>query len=241
MSTQIPEDELNVFKSLKEVRVVYDVGAREDSDMFRLCPEYTYHLFGPNPDFAAKIERHPNIIVNTFGLSDKAEKRRYYGKIQSFKNEGSAEAMGMRGSFLHRLKRGFLWSLDRAKDTYLRPQVFELRTLDSYAGDMPVDFIKIDTEGYDYKVLLGAQNTLKRVKYVQFEYWDGVAKFVPLLADFDLFLMMEPKIRKCILAFTDNQKYDALLVPLTADVVDLIDENLIPIGARGNVLGIKKG
>jgi hypothetical protein len=37
-----------------------------------------------------------------------------------------------------------------------------------------IDFLSIDVEGYDYEVLLGAPLTLKRTKYLEFEYnWKG--------------------------------------------------------------------
>lgn len=46
-------------------------------------------------------------------------------------------------------------------------------TLDRFFGpDSELDFVKIDTEGYDMKVLSGAQQLLsgKRVRFLQFEY-----------------------------------------------------------------------
>src|SRR3981081_2663609 len=54
----------------------------------------------------------------------------------------------------------------------------EVTTLDSYfAGAVDVhrgeiDLLKIDTEGYEYEVLAGAADTLKRLrpKFVQIEY-----------------------------------------------------------------------
>ena len=40
--------------------------------------------------------------------------------------------------------------------------------------DGVIDFISIDVEGYDFDVLLGANETLKRTKYIEFEYnWKG--------------------------------------------------------------------
>jgi FkbM family methyltransferase len=36
--------------------------------------------------------------------------------------------------------------------------------------DVPIDFLKVDTEGYDLKVLKGAHHLLARTRFVQFEY-----------------------------------------------------------------------
>lgn len=52
-------------------------------------------------------------------------------------------------------------------------------TLDSYANQFvkskgPIHFLSIDVEGYDFDVLLGGEETLKRTQYLEFEYnWMG--------------------------------------------------------------------
>mmetsp|Transcript_2520 Transcript_2520/g.4005 ORF Transcript_2520/g.4005 Transcript_2520/m.4005 type:complete len:239 (-) Transcript_2520:1376-2092(-) len=40
-------------------------------------------------------------------------------------------------------------------------------------GDRPIDILSIDVEGYDYEVLMGANRTLKRVRYLEFEINKG--------------------------------------------------------------------
>ena len=48
----------------------------------------------------------------------------------------------------------------------------EVVTLDDELGAVegPIDFLKIDTEGYDLNVLRGAAGLLERTRFVQFEY-----------------------------------------------------------------------
>jgi FkbM family methyltransferase len=42
------------------------------------------------------------------------------------------------------------------------------------ANDDWIDFLSIDVEGFDYPVLMGAEQTLRRTKYLEFEYnWKG--------------------------------------------------------------------
>lgn len=50
-----------------------------------------------------------------------------------------------------------------------------LYKLDTYLEDSgPIDFISVDVEGYDFDVLLGANETLPHVRYLEFEYnWKG--------------------------------------------------------------------
>lgn len=210
--TPIPKEELEVFMELKDIKVVFDVGCRTDTDYYDLRPDLEYHLFEPNPEFYKQIIIKPNTVINNFGLGDKEESLTYFPFIQSF------SLMEWRGG---------------AGDVY------PIKTLDSY-GVTP-DFLKIDTEGYDYKVLLGAKNTLPHIKYIQFEYWDGVRKFVDLLTNYNLYLIREPRLLQVIRQVTQEEKYDQLLTPLTEDVVNLIDNKMIPIyGAGGNILAIKK-
>jgi len=210
--TPIPKEELEVFIGLKNIKIVFDVGCRTDTDYYDLRPDLEYHLFEPNPEFYNQITVKPNTTINNYGLSDKEEILEYFPAIQSF------SLMEWRGD---------------GGDKYL------VKTLDSY-GVVP-DFLKIDTEGYDYKVLLGATKSLPLIKYIQFEYWDGVRKFVDLLTDYDLFLIKEPRLLQSIRVITKEEKYDTPLTPLIEDVIDLIDNKMIPIyGAGGNILAIRK-
>ena len=40
-----------------------------------------------------------------------------------------------------------------------------------------IDFLKIDTEGYEYEILLGLKNKLKNVKLLMFEHhYDNMIK-----------------------------------------------------------------
>lgn len=50
----------------------------------------------------------------------------------------------------------------------------EINTLDNLFKSEQIDFIKIDTEGFDFFVLKGAENMLKqhRLRFIQFEYGD---------------------------------------------------------------------
>lgn len=230
IQTKIPEEELELFKILPDLRVVFDVGAREDLEMYKLRPDIEYHCFEPNPIFAAKLHDIPNVIVNEYGLSDVSQDNvTYYPLTQTF------------------LEHPLFYE----KDIGLK---FNLRTLDEYAKDISrIDFIKIDTEGMDYRVLLGGKETIKRVRFIQFEYWDGVRKFVDLLgAEFNMYLMMEPTLRKTIIKnisslspYIDEQEklksiFNAKLIILNDELIRFIDIQLIKNGLGGNILCIRK-
>lgn len=223
MHTSIPDEELEVFKSLDIQGVVVDVGAREDIDMYHVKPQCEYHLFEPSTEFFRALEEKTagisNIHINNCGLAQRKGDGFYDIKQQSFLNYQTG---------------GY-------------PQ--KLSTLDEYCEENGIDsieFLKIDTEGYDYRVLVGAERMLERTKYIQFEYWDGVQKFHDALCeDFDMFLMMEPVLREAVFrGFDQNEAvltiFKETLIPLEEWLIHVIDTALIPDGYGGNILCIRR-
>lgn len=224
MPIKIPKEELEVFQTLKDLKVVFDVGCRDDLDMFELRPEAEYHLFEPHIEFIGDMKAKlrelnrkgipHNIKLNEMGLGDKHEEAVYYEQIQSF------------------VFRPFDWKMDE--------RTYQIRTLDWYCDYYnidKIDFLKIDAEGYDYKILLGGQKILKNTKYLQVE-WGNVDRFYNLLKeDFDLFLMMEPELKKL---FDKRAVPTQLLMPLTSELVIMLDTAISPTGAGGNILGVRK-
>lgn len=233
----IPKEELKIFELLKdEMHTVFDVGAREDLSFYEIKNNCEYHLFEPSIEAIESLKKKMAllndhvIVLNEFGLSDKNEDNCiYYENSQSFIINPV-------------LKEG----IDMGRR-------YSLRKLDDYVNDHNVahiDFLKIDAEGLDYKIILGGLDTIKnKVSYIQFEYWDGVQKFVDLLSsDFDLYLMMEPVLLKAIeggarLKMTKEQKvrnYAKSINVLDTETIDLIDRVLMSMDSGGNILGINK-
>lgn len=160
--TPIPDYELHLFESLKDIKIVFDVGARADTDYIRLKPEIELHAFEPNPEFfwqlTTAIGQRPNTYVNNYGLGDLEEERRYSTTVQAFDG-------GEAGIFAH-------------------GETYPIKTLDWYMGQHTIDhidFLKIDVEGYDFKVLLGAQQTIPKCHYIQYEYWNNRQQFHDML------------------------------------------------------------
>ena len=234
--TKIPEEELKIFKLLKDsMHIVFDIGAREDLSFFNIKRDCLYHLFEPNKKFSETLRKKVarlginNIIINEFGLSDKNENNSiYYEDAQSF------------------VKNPFLENTDTGKR-------YSLKKLDDYVNENKIpyiNFLKIDAEGMDYRIILGEANVVQnKTDYIQFEYWDGVKKFVDILDNtFDLYLMMEPQLRKAIMTMSiekvsgkKNKDYSKSLVVLDEEVINLIDDILVLKGYGGNILGIRKG
>ncbi len=164
VTPDIPAGELALFKLLPGIKIVFDVGARTDLEYYKLKPKYEYHLFEPNPEFVETLIEQavdkPNIHINAFGLADTDATYKYNRGLQMFVGgEGTATTGD--------------WELP-------------VKTLDGYCLEKDIkkiDFLKIDTEGYDFKVLQGAKRMIPHCKYIQYEFWNDKEQFVQLLSD----------------------------------------------------------
>lgn len=159
------DEELKVFKELNDIQVVFDVGVRDSIDYIKIHPDAKYHLFEPNPFFYGKLLKlfitfEAIIHLNNYGLGDVEKLVEYDYKLESF------------------------------KDSVAKPTMcdapLQIKTLDWYIekNDIKrIDFIKIDTEGYDLKVLQGGTKAIEMARYIQFETWDNLPEFEALLDD----------------------------------------------------------
>lgn len=166
--TKIPVEELETLKDLKDVKVVFDVGARADIEYFEMFPEAEFHLFEPNTTFfeelKAKVGDRKNVYLNNYGLGDVEGDFQYSSVLQAF---AGGEA-----------------------PIHNEDKVFKVKVLNDYIKEKKIkrlDFLKIDTEGYDYKVLIGGSDAVKMARYIQYEHWDNLEQFHTLLGnDFDM-------------------------------------------------------
>jgi FkbM family methyltransferase len=201
------KEELSGFRAHKdEFKRVFDVGARGNIEFIEIHPDCEYHLFEPQLAYANYLKESTkdmtNVTVNHCGLGNEIVKAaKFYANVESFEPHP--------------------W----IQSTHNEADVFDINTVDQYCKDngiQEIDFLKIDTEGYDYRVLLGAKEIIdnKKVKYIQFEYWDGVRKFHTLLSDkYEMHFMCE-----------DQNIYE-----LNEEMIQHIDNSRIPSGAGGDI------
>lgn len=233
-----PPEERRIFDALKDrFQVVFDVGARNELSFYVMKPDCEYHLFEPNEQFISELQEqvvgltNHHIIINSFGLSDvNLDNCVYYENSQSFIVNPHAYQGGL--------------------DTGKR---YSVRTLDSYIVEhniSHIDYLMIDAEGLDYKIIVGGLDTIQnnKVSCIQFEYWDGLKKFVDILQNYQLYLMMEPVLLKAIKeiiapVMTPEERqidFNKSIIEVNNTLVDLIDFKVLPTGNGGNILGINK-
>lgn len=134
--------------------VIFDVGCRNDS-LF-LSAKANVYYFEPVPEFLEQLQQNPinhNIssYFQNFGLSDENTTLAYYPHYQSFFDRvqscGKSDAEHQR-----------TLSVRRADEFIMENNIVR------------IDFLKIDTEGYEWKVLKGFGDQLSIVRIIQFEY-----------------------------------------------------------------------
>jgi FkbM family methyltransferase len=153
-----------------------------------LCgPTGRVHSFEPSPTVFSKLEA----VVARNGLQN-----------VSVHNLGCGDRAG--GMVLHLSESSGNASLRaRGPGQETRTQKVEIVVLDDFFGKNPtrLDFLKVDTEGFEDSVLLGATGLLRRFKptvYVELsaEYLDSSRAAVSLLKSLDYAFINEPDFSK---------------------------------------------
>ena len=150
----ITNEEISFLNRIKnDINVIFDVGCR-DYSIFTLLKKEV-HYFDPREDFINLLKTQSNSntkpIFNSFGLSDVSESIEYNTGFESFFDRSSTIG--------HRKNNSKV--------------ILNVKTAKSYIIENNItyiDFLKIDTEGYELKVLKGFEEFLKNVKIIQFEY-----------------------------------------------------------------------
>ena len=148
--------EINWYrKILPECTIIFDVGCKNDSPFYDLKQNIDIHLFDP-VDYASIYSYGK---YNQIALSDKEGDALYYYDYESILK---------RNPKIQSKRRYKIWQLQRSYSV-------KTMTLKKYCKKnniSHIDLLKIDTEGNDYNVLLGAGDFLQNVKYIQWEEWD---------------------------------------------------------------------
>lgn len=172
--------ELRVLRQLAaaDVRIAFDVGANIGDwsiAALRAWPDARIHVFEVFPDTVTQFEQHlsgasllDKVTVNPFGLGDcdGVELMHYFPGHPDLTCDRPRHDGLERVTFETRLARG---------DEYLRTHAIDR-----------VDFLKIDVEGAEYRVLQGFSSSLARrcIDCIQFEYGAFSIQTRVMLADF---------------------------------------------------------
>lgn len=142
-----------IFDRIPPGLTVFDVGSRNDSFFLSYLGEV--HYFEPQPEFLADLKlqdpkKNTASFFNSFGLSDSEDISAWYPAFQSFVD---------RSETLKRQPEPVQWLEIRRGDKYVQENKIE-----------KIHFLKIDTEGFELKVIKGFGEFLSKVNHIQFEY-----------------------------------------------------------------------
>ena len=146
--------ELQFFLNIKDkINVIFDVGCRSESEYINFNGEV--HYFDPVNEYIEKLKAQKNVnkmsYFNNFGLGSENSQIYYYPKYESFYDRvNSCHVSDNSNKILLYIKRG--------KEYVVSNNIKN------------IDFLKIDTEGYELNVLKGFEDFLENIKIVQFEY-----------------------------------------------------------------------
>ena len=146
--------EYDFFVKIKgSIQRVFDVGSRSDSEFTEF--EGEFHYFDPVALYMNNLKRQPNknklSYFNIFGLGDENKDLYYYPKYQSFYDRvNSCKVSDASNKMVLQIKKASDYIVDKKIET--------------------IDFLKIDTEGFELNVLKGFEEKLLNVNIIQFEY-----------------------------------------------------------------------
>jgi FkbM family methyltransferase len=192
--------EAKFFMMIKDnISLIFDVGCRSDSEYLDFKGEV--HYFDPVNEFIEKLRNKKNVnkisYFNNFGLGDENKEIYYYPKYQSFYDR----------------------TISRGISDDANKKLLVIKTGHEYVIEKnikSIDFLKIDTEGYELNVLKGFGELLKNVKIIQFEYGgtflDNNTKLIDVKEflekkGFDNFSYLTARGTKIITDFSDHYKY----------------------------------
>ena len=192
--------EYTFFMNIKDkIKCIFDVGCRADSEFVNFTGEV--HYFDPVNQFIEELKKNKNVnksaYFNNFGLGEENKQTYYYPKYQSFYDRtNSCHFSDDANKILLDIKTG--------KDYIINNDIKN------------IDFLKIDTEGYELNVIKGFEDYIENIKIIQFEYGgtflDNKTKLIDVInyleqKGFHRFSYLTSNGTEIITDFSDHYQY----------------------------------
>ncbi|MEQ8924874.1 MAG: FkbM family methyltransferase [Fulvivirga sp.] len=173
--------------------IIFDVGANKGQFLKNIINSFSHynqiHCFEPSLSafniLAKKAEGLENVQINNLGLSNKSGKLNLY-----YDSEASVMA-----------------TLNSRSEKKHSEEV-TISTIDTYCLSMNIshiNYLKLDVEGFEYNVLLGAANMLakRQIDFIQFEFGKNnmdqgifLSDFITLLSGYRIYRIVKNGIRE---------------------------------------------
>ena len=178
--------QLKMFKFLKKkgfskFEIFFDVGAHKGETIklftknFKIERIYSFEPSKTNFDYLkknsinfSKIKKNIQIITENFAFGDKNDDI----KIKHLSESSSSTINEIDTNSKYFKKKSFLLYKNQDNKFYKEENTTQ-KKLCNYIFDNKIpkiDFLKIDTEGYEIKVLLGLEKEFKKISIIMFEH-----------------------------------------------------------------------
>ncbi len=211
-------------KKIKNNPIIFDVGANRGQSIERfkkIFPMSTIHSFEPvfseYSYMKNKYKNDSNVIINNFALGDRSDQK----KINVTVKTGN--------SSFNNIKSNTEWIKKRSKQynttekNYIKSQeTVKIITLDEYCVNNfvdKIDLVKIDTQGYEDKILNGSRTMLKnnKISIIELEImFDNVYEKYLNFIDIEKYLIPND-FRLCAIRTANENLFEGLV--FFADVV----------------------
>lgn len=176
---------INFFqKNISSEISVFDVGAHHGETISLFLKHFNIreiHAFEAsyvnfeilNKKNFAKINK--NIFINNFGISNKVGD----GLMNQLIESSSSTICDINTSSNYYKKKISILGVN-SNNLIQKIIKINFNTIDKYCLEnniKTIDILKIDTEGHEYEVLLGAKNSIKKIQFIYFEHhYDNMIK-----------------------------------------------------------------
>ncbi len=172
-------------KSFDSELIFIDVGAHfgETVELFNKNLNIKkFHCFEPSKEnfnvLKKKLSKKnffDKVIINNYGLGDNSEQ--LYLNYTKETSSSTINDLNLNSKYLE--KKLNILNIKDSKDYFLKEKI-KIKTLDDYFVKnnlSEIHILKIDTEGYEFKVLKGFKKNIDKTKYIYFEHhYDDMIK-----------------------------------------------------------------
>ena len=176
---------VNFFKSEKiQVNTFFDVGAHKGETIKLFNDNFNikeFYCFEPSPInfnyLKKKISKlNNNIKIFNFGLGENKSVLNF-NQLEESSSSTLVEINQDSNYYKKKNKILSIFNLKKNEDKIINVKISSLNDFMEEQSINKIDILKIDTEGFEFKVIKGAREKIKDIKYIYFEHhYDDMLK-----------------------------------------------------------------
>ena len=159
----------------RDIPIIVDVGSHKGEYISNITKNFKFEIiyaFEPNPEIfqilKKKFTNNNNIKINNFGIGDFNDVKILNNNLES--SSTTFNQLNTKSKYFK--KKYFLLNPFKLKKI-INPVKIEVIKLKKYINDNninKIDLLKIDTEGYELKVLKGLEDNINLVNYIHLDH-----------------------------------------------------------------------